>query len=163
MNSSSSNLMGYCTLAIEFFWLKNYITYYYINSCSLLRISFFLSSSPLLLFSSHSLCCFSQNNYSLLFFSFCYKGWSANDHRSLSFTLTILNFSHKSWNQTGMPTSIIWNHISNWLFFEFRKMGLWVYDGFMFCFLLIWILEFQGNRVDCLFPGLGRSSKWVQI
>ena len=41
MNSSSSNLMGYCTLAMEFFWLKNYTSYYYINSFSLLWISFF--------------------------------------------------------------------------------------------------------------------------
>ena len=38
-----------------------------------------------------------------------------------------------------------------------------VYDGFVFCLLLIWILGFQGNKVDCLFPGLGLSSKWVQI
>ena len=42
-------------------------------------------------------------------------------------------------------------------------MGFWVYDGFVFCLLLIWILGFEGNRVDCLFPGLGLSSKWVQI
>ena len=41
MNSSSSNLMGYCTLAIEFFLLKNYANYYDINSFSLLQISFF--------------------------------------------------------------------------------------------------------------------------
>ena len=45
MNSSSSNLMGYCTLAIEFFLLKNHTSYYYINSFSLLWISFFLSHS----------------------------------------------------------------------------------------------------------------------
>ena len=50
--------MGYCTLAIEFFWLKNYTSYYYINSFSLLRIFFslilfvasFFLSSPLPLF-----------------------------------------------------------------------------------------------------------------
>ena len=45
MNSNSSNLMGYCTLAIEFFLLKNHTSYYYINSFSLLWISFFLSHS----------------------------------------------------------------------------------------------------------------------
>ena len=44
MNSSPSSLMGYCTLAIEFLRLKNYTSYYYINSFSLLRI-FFLSHS----------------------------------------------------------------------------------------------------------------------
>ena len=42
-------------------------------------------------------------------------------------------------------------------------MCFWVYDGFVFCLLLIWILGFEGNRVDCLFLGLGLSSKWVQI
>ena len=74
--------MGYCTLTIEFFWLKNYTSYYYINSFSLLRIFFFshslccffffshlrclfsffsfFLSSLLLLFFSHSLCCFSK-------------------------------------------------------------------------------------------------------
>ena len=58
MNSNSSNLMSYCTLAIEFFWLKNYTSYYYINSFSLLHIFFslilsvasFFLSSPFLLF-----------------------------------------------------------------------------------------------------------------
>ena len=58
MNSSSSTLMGYCTLTIEFFWLKNHTSYYYINSFSLLWISFFLILSLSL---SLSLCCFSQN------------------------------------------------------------------------------------------------------
>ena len=41
MNNSSSTLIGYRTLAIEFFWLKNHTSYYYINSFSLLWISFF--------------------------------------------------------------------------------------------------------------------------
>ena len=58
MNSNSSNLMSYCTLAIEFFLLKNYTSYYYINSFSLLHIFFslilsiasFFLSSPFLLF-----------------------------------------------------------------------------------------------------------------
>ena len=59
MNSSSSTLMGYCTLAIEFFWLKNHTSYYYINSFSLLWISFFPHTLSLSL--SLSLCCFSQN------------------------------------------------------------------------------------------------------
>ena len=50
MNSSSSSLMGYCTLAIRFVWLKNYTNYYYINSFSFLWISFFSHTlSPFLL------------------------------------------------------------------------------------------------------------------
>ena len=46
--SSSFNIKNTVVILNQFFYLKNYTSYYYINSFSLLRISFFLSFSPFL-------------------------------------------------------------------------------------------------------------------
>ena len=46
--SSSFNIKNTVVILNQFFYLKNYTSYYYINSFSPLRISFFLSFSPFL-------------------------------------------------------------------------------------------------------------------
>ena len=46
--SSSFNIKNTVVILNQFFYLINYTSYYYINSFSLLQISFFLSFSPFL-------------------------------------------------------------------------------------------------------------------